>query len=169
MRARWCWILFAAVLAIRCNDEPALAPSSATRLLEAGWSFGFCLGSCNGTLTVQNETLDYRVTDREGNQVLASSQGHLTAAGSAGLSTLLSDIPQPLDDVYGCPDCADAGAAYVILNRDGVSRRSIYEYPNPPAELAALDEFLKEVMDALGACQSTAQVTIEGDCSPVPR
>ncbi|HSF19707.1 MAG TPA: hypothetical protein VLK65_29570 [Vicinamibacteria bacterium] len=169
MRARWCWILFAGVLAIRCNDEGALAPSSATRLLEAGWSFGFCLGPCNGTLSIQNGTLDYRVTDREGNRVLASSHGRLTADGSSRLSTVLSDIPGQLDEVYGCPDCADAGAAYVILNRDGVSQRTAYEYPNPPAELAALDEFLKEVMDALGACQSTAQVAIEGECSPVPR
>lgn len=153
-----------------CDSEDSTsAPSSMARLIEAGWSFGFCGGACNGTLTFRDRDLDYRVTDREGTRVLASSQGRLTPRGSERLASLVSALPQSLEETYGCPDCADAGAAYVITSREGATQRSSYEYPNPPAMLAELDAFLKEQMDAMGACQSTENVTLEGACSAVTR
>jgi hypothetical protein len=168
MRETWALVMFLALVGCEREDSTS-APSSMARLIEAGWSFGFCLGPCNGTLTFQNESLVYRVTDREGAQVLASSQARLTASGTERLASLVSSLPQGLDETYGCPDCADAGAAYIVVSREGANRRSSYEYPNPPRELAQLDAFLKEIMESMGACQTSALVTLEGECSAVPR
>lgn len=169
MQTRFLGILVAVALSIGCEEEGTSAPSPAVRLVEAGWSFGFCLGPCNGTLLLDGDTLDYRVRNREGDQVLASAEARLTSSGSARLASLVAGLPEALRDVYGCPDCADAGAAYVVLSREGMTRRSNYEYPSPTVELAALDSFLKSVMDALGRCASTPDVTITGSCSPAPR
>jgi hypothetical protein len=99
----------------------------------------------------------------------AESRGRLTASGAARLAALTSALPDRLQDTYGCPDCADAGAAYVVVSRNGSGRRSEYEYPSPPGELASLDAFLKSVMDALAQCTPTPDVALEGPCSPVSR
>lgn len=143
-------------------------PSATVTLAEAGWSFGFCLGPCNGTLDVEGTNVSYRVTSREGDAVLAQAGGALTASGSERLGQLLAALPGTLDEQYGCPDCADAGAAYVVVERDGVPHTSTYEYPNPPPELSALDAFVRGVTDALGRCQSTAEVAVVGPCVPLP-
>jgi hypothetical protein len=149
--------------------EDAATPSPTTRLVEAGWSFGFCLGACNGVLMLNGDDLSYQVTSRERDQVFAQTVGELTSTGAARLNALVGDLPTQLLERYGCPDCADAGAAYVVVERDSSGRRSEYEYPNPPGELAGLDTFLRELMDALGSCRSTAEVTVAGSCVPLPQ
>jgi hypothetical protein len=52
--------------------------------------------------------------------------------------------------------------------RDSETLRTEYEYGNPPADLSAIDAFVKEVMDALGQCRATADVTLVGSCTPLP-
>jgi hypothetical protein len=151
-----------------CVDRTSTNPSQTARVLEAGWSFGFCLGPCLGALAIQGEELTYRISNREGDP-LSETRGRLTASGAAKLASRASALPERLQASYGCPDCADAGAAYLVVSRDAASRRSEYEYPSPPAELASLDAFLKEVMAALARCAATSDVTLEGACSPAPR
>jgi hypothetical protein len=153
--------------AASCSDETATRPSPSAHVVEAGWSFGFCVGPCRGALQVQRQELEYRISSRDGSSVLGLNRGRLTASGAARLAALSAALPPGLQESYGCPDCADAGAAYVVLSRDGANRRSSYEYPRPPAELASLDAFLKAVMDALARCAPTPEVTLSGQCSPV--
>jgi hypothetical protein len=161
-------LALAVVAVLSACGERSTTPSPATRLIEAGWSFGFCLGPCTGALEVEGDDLSYRVASRTGDEVLARGHGELTSSGVSRLNALLSALPPDLLETYGCPDCADAGAAYVVLRRDAALHRSVYEYPRPPGELAALDAFLREVMDALGSCQSNSQIRIAGGCTPVP-
>lgn len=161
-------VALTAVAMLSACGKSATAPSPATRLIEAGWSFGFCQGPCAGTLEVEGDDLSYRVTGRTGTEVLARGHGELTSPGVSRLNALLSALPSDLLETYGCPDCADGGAAYVLLRRDAATLRSAYEYPSPPRELAALDAFLREVMDALGHCRSSSQLHAATGCTPVP-
>lgn len=170
MNPRW-WVALGALVALSgCGEtETVSAPSTPTRLVEAGWSFGFCLGPCNGRLIVENDALAYRVTSRTGDQLFADNRGRLTSSGAARLAGLVAALPETLQDTYGCPDCADAGAAYVVVSREDASERSTYEYPSPPAALASLDAFLKDLWEALGQCVPSGDVALDGACSPLPR
>lgn len=161
--------LLSVAMAGACADESATAPSPDARLLEAGWSFGFCLGPCRGVLSLEGDDLEYQVTDRTGEQVLAETRGALSPSGSTRLGTLLAALPTELLAQYGCPDCADAGAAWVVVDRGRSGQRSDYEYPSPPRELAALDAFLREVMESLGGCRPSADVSVAGACVPLER
>ena len=154
-----------ALFTISCAQD---TPTSASpRITEAGWSFGFCLGPCRGELGIDGEALALRVTDRTGSQVLAQNRGRLTSSGSARLAGVGASLPAELLETYGCPDCADGGASFVTVARDSASRRTEYEYGNPPAELAAADSFLTAVMEALRDCRPTPEVTLEAGCTPI--
>jgi hypothetical protein len=154
-----------AFFSLTCAQD---TPTSASpRVVEAGWSFGFCIGPCRGELDIEGEALALRVTDRTGSQVTAVNRGRLTASGAARLAGLGASLPADLLETYGCPDCADGGASWLTVARDSATRRSEYEYGNPPAELASADGLLKSVMEALGDCRATADVTIEAGCTPV--
>jgi len=155
-----------ALLAISCaEDSPT---SSSARIAEAGWSFGFCIGPCRGELQLNAEGLTLRVTDRTGAQVSAQNRGRFTSPGSARLAGLAGSLPEDLLERYGCPDCADGGASWVTVVRESGTRRTEYEYGNPPPELAAADQFFAGVMQALRECRATADLTLEAGCTPVP-
>jgi hypothetical protein len=149
-----------------CADN-ALSPSPSAAVVEAGWSFGFCLGPCRGMLQLNGSELTYRVSDRTGSPVLAENRGRLTSVGASRLQSLAAALPDDLLDTYGCPDCADAGAAYVVLSRESATERADYEYPAPPPDLAPLDAFLKGIMEALGECRPSSDVTIAPGCDPL--
>jgi hypothetical protein len=153
-----------AVLVVSCvQDSPT---ASSERVVEAGSSFGFCIGPCRSELALSGEALALRVTDRTGSEVIAQNRGRLTSGGSARLAGLSASLPDDLLERYGCPDCADGGASWVTIARDSGTRRTEYEYGKPPSELAAMDEFLASVMQALRECRGTSDVTLEAGCSP---
>src|SRR5574341_1491556 len=91
-----------ALFSISCAQESLT--SSSTRIVEAGWSFGFCIGPCRGELAIDGGSLSLRVTDRTGNQVIATNRGRLTSRGSARMAGLAATLPEDLLDQYGCPD-----------------------------------------------------------------
>jgi hypothetical protein len=147
-----------------CGDSPS-APGAPTAVVEAGWSFGFCIGACRGELRLSGSTLQYTVTSRGSEETFADNRGSLTALGQRRLEGIATQLPAALQDRYGCPDCADGGAAFVTLLGQE-ARRIEYEFRRPPAELAALDGFLSTLMDALGSCSATPDVTPAADCTP---
>lgn len=164
----WRLVIFGAIglLSIGCVQDTAT--SASVRIPDAGWSFGFCLGPCRGDLTLEGEALSLRIADRTGNEVFAVNRGRLTSRGSARLSGLAAALPQDLLERYGCPDCADGGSSWLTVARESGTKRTEYEYGNPPSELAAVDELLASVMGALRQCRETSDVTLEAGCTPVP-
>lgn len=142
-------------------------PQPSPRLESAGWSFGLCAGPCHGELTLSGSELSYRITDRPGNQVFVTTSGRLTAAGGARLTGLVDALPAVLEARYGCPDCADGGAATVTVDAGAGSMTSTYEFFQPPSDLESLDTFLKGVMDALEKCTTTSDVTPDANCEPL--
>jgi hypothetical protein len=159
-------VLALAFLSMSCTQETLTSPSA--RIVEAGWSFGFCLGPCRSELQFSGEALALRVTDRTGTQVIAQNRGRLTSRGATGIAGLEASLPADLLETYGCPDCADGGASWVVVARASGTRRTEYEYGNPPGELAATDEFLASVMQALRECRETEDLTLEAGCTLVP-
>ena len=153
-----------AFLSFSCTQDTLT--SSSARIVEAGWSFGFCLGPCRGELALDGEALALRVTDRTGNQVFAQNRGRLTSRGSARLAGLTASLPQELLESYGCPDCADGGASWLTVARESGTRRTEYEYGNPTPELVAADRFLAGAMQSLRECRETSDVTLEAGCTP---
>jgi hypothetical protein len=153
-----------ALLTISCSQDSTTASSA--RIVDAGWSFGFCIGPCRGELRQDGDTLALRVTDRTGSQVIAENRGRFTSEGSARLAGLSASLPADLLERYGCPDCADGGASWLTVIRGSGTRRTEYEYGKPPSELDAMDEFLAGVMQALRECRATSDVTIVAGCTP---
>jgi hypothetical protein len=98
-----------ALFSLSCTQDTLT--SSSARIVEAGWSFGFCLGPCRGELDLDGDAIALRVTDRTGNQVIAQNRGRLTSQGSARLAGVAASLPEELLETYGCPDCADGGAS----------------------------------------------------------
>lgn len=143
-------------------------PEPAPALVETGWSFGLCQGACRGILTFNADQVRFviRGWDEESPRYV-DNVGTLTREGREVLQKILSELAGVmLQDVYGCPDCADGGASHVTLARGGQVTTHTYEFFNPPPALSELDAWRTEIMAALEVCSDTALVTANADCVP---
>jgi len=100
-------------------------------LINSGTSYGECWGYCVFELELDNSNAVFTV----------SSMGNwydefldLLIEDNLSTETWLDLIDlvdfeyfQSLDDVYGCPDCADGGAEFIEIIYDGVSKQVTFE------------------------------------------
>ncbi len=148
---------------IEIGDE---ASSMQPGLAGAGWSFGMCAGYCGADLSVDGAALVQSGHARAPDEQLYEHHGTLTAEGLARFDDAASALAGvTLEDTYGCPDCADGGAAYVVIaTGDGESRHTM-EFGKPPEVLADVYDLSTAVMNALESCEASALVEVAEDCT----
>lgn len=163
-----------ASLSVELNGEPVgrveigspAVPSDAS-LVGAGWSFGMCLGYCVADLAIDGERLVLTGRARADEEPLYVNQGTLTPLALERIGAALESLGGvALEPVYGCPDCADGGAAYLELTRDGMTSRHEMEFGAPPEELAELHELAMGLISALETCEPGELVSVDADCAP---
>ena len=153
---------------VQIGATPTAQPTAS--LVGAGWSFGMCVGYCQADLEVRGDGLTLTGTDRPEAAALFENVGALTPEGRARLDAAVAALGSaPLDAVYGCPDCADGGAAYLSLVRDGVTARHDMEFGEPPPELAELYTIATSLIDSLERCEPSELATVGDGCQPVER
>ena len=136
-------------------------------LTGAGWSFGLCMGYCHRDLAVDGDRVSFRGLDRDAEVPLFVNRGVLTDTGLQALAATTAAIEvSTLQEVYGCPDCADGGAAYLVLRQDGIESRHLVEFGRPPAELGPAYQLTQALMSALETCNPGELVTVDDDCTP---
>ena len=143
---------------------------SAPALTGGGWSFGMCLGYCAADLRLDGDDVVVSGRDREEATPLYENQGTLSEQGREQLDEALSGlVAGELDPVYGCPDCADGGAAYLEVALDGTSLRVEMEFGDPPPALADLYATTMALIDALETCTETPLLDVAEGCVPYQR
>jgi hypothetical protein len=147
---------------ISIGTEPATGA-----LIGAGWSFGMCGGYCKADLVVADGSVQVTGGGWTSREPLFVNRGTLTDEGLRRIADgLMLMQGAELDDVYGCPDCADGGSAYVVLDRSGVVSRHDMEFGRPPEMLADLHATALGIIDALEDCESDELVIVDDQCQP---
>jgi hypothetical protein len=158
---------------VELNGEPVGIVAGAddvgavTGLAGAGTSFGMCAGTCVRDLRVEGAGLTLRGHEHMLAEPVFTNRGQLTVDGQAAVDAAVAGIePDELEAVYGCPDCADGGAAWVRLERaDGVSEH-VMEFGAPPEALAEVYEVTADLVAALESCRDSDLVAVAAECQP---
>lgn len=151
---------------IEIDGPTASGPLS---LVGAGWSFGMCGGYCVADLIISEGDLVATGRGHFVDEPLYVNHGALTPAGAERIEAALQAlVGEALEPVYGCPDCADGGAAYITLERaSGTSSHSM-QFGSPPEILAELHALSLAIIDDLESCTASDIVTISEDCTALP-
>ena len=134
MRTRMPALVFlSALLALggRQQAPPGATAFRADKLVvRSGTSFGMCDGYCATELSVTAETVTFTRTSRDPQRYPEQTLRRPTRLQEweALQRHAGSDAFFRLDSVYGCPDCADGGAEWIELERDGRRKRVSFEY-----------------------------------------
>jgi len=148
-------------------DDGCPDPNTDAWLTAGGTSFGFCAGACKRDVTIAEDGAVHMIASGHDDTIYADNKGVLTKTGQIAVMGIAGDLlGVSLDGVYGCPDCADGGAAQVVLKRQGKLSKHVYEFGNPPAELTAADDFVKDLLADMASCTETENVAPDADCVP---
>jgi hypothetical protein len=146
------------------------SPLSGPALVGAGWSFGMCGGFCLAELVIEATQASLTGRSWQSDEALFVNQGELTDTARAQLDSLTTALEGvALEPVYGCPDCADGGAAYLTLSRGDITTSHSMSFGRPPEELATLYEPAFAIIEALTRCEPNDLVVVTGSCEPQQR
>jgi len=120
-----------------------------------GTSFGECLGYCKNQMELNEEVAT--LMKKGWNELGALPDVQCTRTlGSQEFDNILDSIDLSifilLDEVIGCPDCADGGAEWVEISFDTTTHRVTFEYMNEPKELANVVPIMRELMASITGC-----------------
>ena len=126
---------------------PPVAPLG----IRLGNSFGECLGYCWQEMILDEESmvLISRGWDQEAFPEKMYREDMDPDLWRWLLSVADFAILDRMDEVYGCPDCADGGAEWVTMNLSGRMETVKFEYGAKLEPIGKLLELLREVRDGL--------------------
>jgi hypothetical protein len=166
-----------------CNPTPPPAEACEDQqrdaiILGGSRTFGFCAESCRrmldivpaltGNASCDEVVLEICDNDRN-NTACTHNTGVLSPATHAAIrAAALALNGVALDATYGCPDCADGGAAEVHLQRPnmGAPTSHIYPFREAPDVLKDADAIVQALIDDLSTCQSSSRITVNRGCTP---
>ena len=128
--------------------SPAETLTSEGLVLRSGTSFGMCLGYCTTELTVTPDEI--RLVERSRDPALPERTRRLPLDGEEWEAILSEAGSAPLEglpEVFGCPDCADGGAEWIEVERDGERRRVTFEHGATVEPIQPLIEKARELRE----------------------
>ena len=121
-------------------------------VLRAGESFGECLGYCRHELTLEQNSLVMISSGWEISGQIPDKKtvGRLDSEQRSALLGLLDLAAfERLEEQYGCPDCADGGAEWLEIERQGHTKRVTFEYGFPPSSIETIADTLRVIRSEL--------------------
>lgn len=133
-----------------CQDK--METANITKI-EYGTSFGSCLGYCNQAVTFMNGSIvkvlsATRSTDLVEKECSKEWEGFHSLASKVNLLSFYE-----LEEIIGCPDCADGGAEWIEISTPEGSKKVTYEYGKEPKEVRAFISDIRKQFDELGECE----------------
>jgi hypothetical protein len=115
-----------------------------------GTSFGQCIGYCNRNLEItgtdikfnaSGQTVTGKLPDIVINDIISFEDWEKL------VNTIDVLIFRNMEEVIGCPDCADGGAEWIEITTDEISHKIVFEYNNEPEQLETYIEKLRELLE----------------------
>lgn len=131
------------------DDSSETRPADGELVLSYGTSFGECIGYCQTELTLTAASITYTLRSQVTMQPDRRYVSRMPPGLWRDLTARVAAIRfEALDDVYGCPDCADGGAEWVEVHEGLFAKRVTFEYRNAPEPLGALTEDLRAMAES---------------------
>ena len=127
-----------------------------TITIKSGQSFGFCVGKCHAEMTIKGQNVEFLVKERNFETGVLENKEYIykelfTAEKLEAIKKILNTEEFfKLEEVYGCPDCADGGSEWIeIITPDDKSKKVTFEYGKTVPEIEKLINLLRKEREAL--------------------
>jgi hypothetical protein len=108
-----------------------------------------CVGPCRKEINVVKNEVIFTVFYTEGRGAIGGTPKTYNEAldatlGNALVKSIDYEAFKNLNEVIGCPDCADGGAEWVEILKNGSKHKVTFEFGRAPKEIESLVTILRE-------------------------
>ncbi len=128
-------LLVIVVFSFSCVSVEPEVVSNSSLIIRSGQSFGFCVGKCYSEIEINanNVTLLVKERDIRGSSTLDKVYVYKDTFSTETTNSINSEINlvifDKLNDIYGCPDCADGGSEWIEIEKNnGIKKRVTFEF-----------------------------------------
>ncbi len=141
----WCGVLFMAACQLTSPE------ADFSIIIRSGTSFGECLGYCLTELHLDAQTIIFTRHSSDPNAYPEKRyETPMSARQWQRLALLVDfDVLRQMQEIYGCPDCADGGAEWIDVEQDGQRKRVTFEYGDTLEPIAALVDEVRKIRDQM--------------------
>jgi hypothetical protein len=114
-----------------------------------GTSFGMCVGPCRKELNLVNDEINFTVYITEGRGGIGGTpKSYKEVLEGTFSQDIIKNIDyeafKKLEEVIGCPDCADGGLEWIEIYKGDSKHKVTFEYGKSPKEIEKLVDLLRE-------------------------
>lgn len=121
--------------------------------IEYGTSFGECMGYCVRSISITSDKIVFTKSGWGGDFPAKSCTNEITGAQFNGLTSKIRlDEFNDLDEVIGCPDCADGGAEWIRVVTALTNHKVTFEYWIEPEEVKDFIGLLRDYLSDFENC-----------------
>lgn len=132
-----------------CNDsaDERLPFSESIQEIRYGTSFGMCIGYCKHEFTFSENRIDLERSSWGESIPTQRFYHELPTIQADSISMFVNQTTfKQLENVIGCPDCADGGAEWVqIIFSDYSIHKVTFEYYHEPESIQPLVQLLRSM------------------------
>ena len=136
------------------DAQDLLVNDSTIVSVEYGKSFGECIGYCFTSIKIESTDVKFLLSSWES----SSKYPDINVTVQISLdewNDLINSINfiifRNMDEVIGCPDCADGGAEWIEITTDKLQHKITFEYRNEPDEVKDYITQLRDLMSTYEA------------------
>ncbi len=159
-----CLMLIASALFIECEEDKSnnnlnpddVRQGSTFDYVRYGISFNMCLGYCMRQVEITESDITFlargwnftdTIPDITCSQDITSDEWYEL------YSKIDMDAFNSLPEFIGCPDCADGGAEWIEISKEGDAHKVTFEYGDAPEEVESYINILRSYMHPDIYCQ----------------
>lgn len=138
------------------TDNENIVSNALDFKIKAGQNFGFCIGNCFQEIEIDGKKITLTAIER--NTRGANDEGKVSKyseeLSDSELLAIQKEIDikkfKTLDEVYGCPDCADGGSEWIEILKSGDDTHKVtFEYGKDVKGIENLINLLRNKREAL--------------------
>ncbi len=145
-------MILSTLFLMNCEKESEMADKQASMsdyVINYGTSFGMCVGPCRKEINVLNNEIAFTVYYTEGRGATGGTPKTFKETIEATLKNSLTksldyELFKKLNEIVGCPDCADGGAEWIEIIKGDSKHKVTFEFGKSPKEIESLVTVLRE-------------------------
>jgi len=148
-------VLFASALFLRCEEEKTISCLNLD-YVRYGTSFNMCLGYCLRQVEITESEVTFVAKGWNFSDTIPdiNCSQDITSGEWYELNSKIDlDSFNALPETIGCPDCADGGAEWIEIKREGTIHKVTFEYGSAPQEVSSCIGILRNYMQSDSYCQ----------------